>query len=205
MKNFIDPSARVKRKSRFEAPVSISRDVTIGFNVKIGRYSYVNIGTMIGAGTEIGKFCSIARHTEIGAISHPTDFLSTHPFQFHNRRFAGSPGYKEFERVEYDEKQPTRIGNDVWIGAKAVILRGVTIGDGAIVASGAVVTRDVEPYSIVGGLPAKEIRKRFKPEIIERIQKTAWWDLPLDALSGLPFDRIEQALDMLEARLNQSS
>ncbi len=200
MKNFIDPAARIKRKCRFEPPVSISRDVSLGFGVSIGRYSYVNIGTFVGAETEIGKFCSIARHVEIGAIGHPTDFLSTHPFQFHQRRFARSSGYKDLERVEYDEKAPTVIGNDVWIGTKAVLLRGITIGDGAIVAAGAVVTRDVAPYSIVGGLPAKEIRKRFAPEIIERIQKTAWWDLPLSDLSGLPFDQIEKALEQLENR-----
>lgn len=200
MKNFIHPSARIKRKCRFEAPVSIGKDVTLGFGAELGRYSYINDGTVVGGGTRIGKFCSIARDVEIGALGHPTDYLSSHPFQFNTRHFGKSPGYRDVQRVGFDELSGPVIGNDVWIGTKAVILRGITIGNGAIVAAGAVVTRDVDPYSIVGGLPAKEIRKRFTPEIIDRIQKTAWWDLPLEALSGLPFDRIEEALDQLEAR-----
>ncbi|MEW5726856.1 MAG: DapH/DapD/GlmU-related protein, partial [Pseudomonadota bacterium] len=73
---------------------------------------------------------------------------------------------------------PVRIGNDVWIGAAAMILDGVTIGDGAVVAAGAVVTREVPPYAIVGGNPAKVIRYRFPPEIVEELQRIAWWDWP---------------------------
>lgn len=78
----------------------------------------------------------------------------------------------------WDNKGDIVIGNDVWIGYDAVIMAGVTIGDGAIIGTKAVVTKDVAPYSIVGGVPAKEIRKRFAPEVIKRLQEIQWWDWP---------------------------
>jgi len=79
------------------------------------------------------------------------------------------------------------IGNDVWIGYDAVIMGGVTIGDGAIIGTRAVVTKDVEPYSIVGGVPAKEIRKRFTPEIIKKLMEIQWWNWPIEKIrSSIP-------------------
>ena len=82
----------------------------------------------------------------------------------------------------WDNKGDIVIGNDVWIGYDAVIMAGVTIGDGAIIGTRAVVTKDVEPYSIVGGVPAKEIRKRFAPDVIERLRKSQWWNWPEDRI-----------------------
>lgn len=82
----------------------------------------------------------------------------------------------------WDNKGDIVIGNDVWIGYDAVIMAGVTIGDGAIVGARAVVTRDVEPYSIVGGVPAREIRKRFAPDVISRLLELQWWDWPVDKI-----------------------
>lgn len=91
------------------------------------------------------------------------------------------------------------MGHDVWVGSLAIIKAGVKIGTGAIVAGGAVVVKDVEPYSIVGGVPAKHIRHRFDPETVQRLLASEWWNLSPDVLSGIPFDNIGKALDMIEA------
>lgn len=96
-------------------------------------------------------------------------------------------------------KRGTQIGHDVWIGANVTILRGLTIGHGAVIAAGAVVTDDVGPYEIVGGLPAKRIRKRFDEETIARLLEVACWNLDYERLAGTPFDDIAAALDHLEA------
>ena len=87
----------------------------------------------------------------------------------------------------WDNKGDIVVGNDVWIGYDAVIMAGVTIGDGAIIGTRAVVTKDVEPYSIVGGVPAKEIRKRFTPEIIKKLMEIQWWNWPIEKIrSSIP-------------------
>ena len=84
----------------------------------------------------------------------------------------------------WDNKGDIAIGNDVWIGYDAVIMAGVTIGDGAIIGTRAVVTKDIEPYSIVGGVPAKEIRKRFAPDVIKRLLEIKWWDWPVGRIKS---------------------
>ncbi|MGH8817844.1 MAG: CatB-related O-acetyltransferase [Achromobacter pestifer] len=94
------------------------------------------------------------------------------------------------------------IGNDVWIGANVVIRSGVTVGDGAVCAAGAVVTRDVQPYSIVGGVPARPIRKRFDDETVNRLLAMRWWRYDATDLAGLPFHDVHAALDELERRIN---
>ena len=90
---------------------------------------------------------------------------------------------KNFARNEFEIFKRTTIGNDVWIGYEAVILAGVTIGDGAIIGTRAVVTKDVPPYTIVGGVPAKVIRKRFSDDVISALLKTKWWDWPADKIA----------------------
>src|SRR5699024_1473398 len=94
-----------------------------------------------------------------------------------------------------------RIGNDVWLGSHVAVLRGVTIGDGAIVASGAVVTKDVPAYAIVGGVPASLIRYRFDEQTIERLQELRWWRFTPDQLDGVPFDDIHAAIEVIEKRV----
>ncbi len=124
----------------------------------------------------IGKFCSIACGTKFlfNGANHTLKSLSTYPFPIF---------YEEWDHgiwadKSWDNKGDIKIGNDVWIGYEAVIMAGVTIGDGAIIATRAVVTKDVPPYTIVGGVPAKIIRKRFSDEVIEELLKQKWWDLP---------------------------
>lgn len=124
---------------------------------------------------KIGKFCSIACGTKFlfNSANHALDSLSTYPFPSFFEEWN-----LEREKVTdaWDNRGDIVIGNDVWIGYEAVILSGVTIGDGAIIGTRAVVTKDVPPYTIVGGIPAKPIRKRFDEKVIEELLKIKWWD-----------------------------
>lgn len=124
---------------------------------------------------KIGKFCSIACGTKFlfNSANHALDSLSTYPFPLFFEEWN-----LEREKVTdaWDNRGDIVIGNDVWIGYEAVILSGVTIGDGAIIGTRAVVTKDVPPYTIVGGVPAKPIRKRFDEKVIEELLKIKWWD-----------------------------
>lgn len=132
----------------------------------------------------IGKFCSIACGAKFifNCANHTLKSLSTYTFPL----FFEEWGLQKSEVASaWDNKGDIVIGNDVWIGYEAVIMAGVTIGDGAIIGTRAIVTKDVEPYSIVGGIPAKEIRKRFAPDIITRLQKLQWWNWPPEKIQSI--------------------
>jgi acetyltransferase-like isoleucine patch superfamily enzyme len=159
------------------------------FNVRIGKYNtfysnvliansqiddfvYVSERTRI-INASIGKFCSIASDVRIGLTMHPTQFISTFPAFFS----LGKQCQVTFATKNYfDENGKILIGNDTWIGANAIILDNVIIGDGAVIAAGSVVTKNVEPYSIVGGVPAKLIKKRFTDTEIENLLSLKWWN-----------------------------
>lgn len=123
----------------------------------------------------IGKFCSIACGAKFlfTSANHKMSSLSTYPFPIFYEEWGLDA--KDI-RNAWDNKGDIIIGNDVWIGYEAVIMAGVTIGDGAIIGTRAVVTKDVPPYTIVGGVPAKPIRKRFDDATVERLIKLRWWD-----------------------------
>lgn len=125
----------------------------------------------------IGKFCSIACGAKFifNCANHALRPLSTYTFPLF---FEEWDLPKSEVTSAWDNKGDIIIGNDVWIGYDAVIMAGVTIGDGAIIGTRAVVTKDVAPYSIVGGVPAREIRKRFAPEVVERLRELKWWNWP---------------------------
>ena len=129
----------------------------------------------------IGKFCSIACGAKFifNCANHTLKSLSTYTFPLF---FEEWDLPKSEVATAWDNKGDIIIGNDVWIGYDAVIMAGVKIGDGAIIGARAVVTKDVEPYSIVGGVPAKGIRKRFAPDIIEKLQKLQWWNWPVERI-----------------------
>lgn len=129
----------------------------------------------------IGKFCSIACGAKFifNCANHSLKSLSTYTFPL----FFEEWDLPKSDVVSaWDNKGDIVIGNDVWIGYDAIIMAGVTIGDGAIIGTRAVVTKDVEPYSIVGGVPAKEIRKRFSTDIIARLQELQWWNWDADII-----------------------
>lgn len=129
----------------------------------------------------IGKFCSIACGAKFlfNSANHTLDSLSTYTFPIFFEEW-GLP-VEDIPRA-WDNKGDIVIGNDVWIGYEAVVMAGVTIGDGAIIGTRAVVTKDVPPYTIVGGVPAKPIRKRFDDETIERLLDLKWWDWPIEKI-----------------------
>lgn len=142
-------------------------------NVTLGDFSYIANNSKI-ANAEIGKFSCIGSEVLAGLGKHPSrDFVSTHPMFYSplcqaQITFSPNAAYDEFERI--------KIGNDVWIGARVIILDGVTIGDGAIVAAGAVVTKDVPDYAVVGGVPAKVLRYRFEENEMAFLKQFKWWD-----------------------------
>ncbi|PCE62606.1 hypothetical protein B7P33_18410 [Sediminicola luteus] len=150
--------------------------------------SELGFASYIGESSNLKK-CKIGKYTSIGPDvkcvfgNHPTHtFVSTHPAFFSTRQQSGFTFVEEqlFDEfaipLEKGKPYTIEIGNDVWIGARVTILDGVKIGDGAIIASGSLVNRDIEPYTIVGGIPAKEIKKRFKQEHIEFLKALAWWE-----------------------------
>lgn len=142
-------------------------------NVTLGDFSYLASGCIF-ANCTIGKFCSIGPDVHAGLGIHPTrNFVSTHPLFFSTQKQTQiSFADKEY----FNEHAQITIGNDVWIGARAIIIDGVTISDGAIIAAGAVVTKDVPPYAIVGGVPAKLIRYRFTDDQIQKLLEIQWWN-----------------------------
>ena len=131
---------------------------------------------------KIGKFCSIACGAKFlfNSANHTVKSLTTYPFPI----FFEEWGLDVRDiTTAWDNKGDIVIGNDVWIGYEAVIMSGVTIGDGAIIGARAVVTKDVPPYTIVGGVPAKQIRKRFSDETISELLNLKWWDWPIEKIS----------------------
>lgn len=135
----------------------------------------------IGDKLIIGKFCAIARDVKfiMNGANHQVSGFSTYPFYiFGNGWEKAAPAPEDLPF-----KGDTRIGHDVWIGYNATIMPGVNIGHGAIIASQAVVTKDVPPYAIVGGNPATVIKLRFEPEVIDKLLAIAWWDWPIEKIS----------------------
>lgn len=147
----------------------------------IGKYSYLSFNTKL-IGVHIGSYSCIGPNINNIIGEHPTSkFVSVHPVFFSMGKqvgitFVKKNKFDEFRYANSDQQWANIIGNDVWIGSNALLLEGVTIGDGAIVASGAVVTKDVPPYAIVGGVPAKVIKYRFEPNDIEFLLNLKWWD-----------------------------
>jgi len=158
--------------------IESSEDVRIfPNNVEVGPYTYICNGCSL-SNTRIGKFCSIAPAVSSGIGKHPTtEFISTYPAFFSENNIGC--GVSFVEEQLYEEHTPVIVGNDVWIGLRAILLNGVTIGNGAIIAAGAIVTKDVPAYAIVGGVPAKIISYRFSPEQIEFLENFRWWDKDL--------------------------
>ncbi len=195
----IAPTAQVSSAVRFDEPIDIGDGAVAYAPAFIGGFTYVNVGAVVFPHVRIGKFCSIGRNVQIGAARHPVEFLSSHPFQFSPALFNRVPGYPALQTEKWRFHEPTTVGNDVWLGTNCVIVAGVKIGDGAVVGAGAVVTKDVAPYEIVGGVPARRIRLRFDEDKVSRLLKTRWWDLPLDSLKDIPFGNIDQAITSIEA------
>jgi len=149
-------------------------------DVIVGAYSYGDIlvpGTL-PPGSRVGAYCSVGCGLIVRRRDHPVERLSQTPL-FYNQKL----GLVRSDTIPEDRENPLEIGNDVWIGDRVTVLSGChRIGNGAVIAAGAVVTRDVEPYSIVGGVPARKIRMRFSSATIKKLEDVRWWELDLSRL-----------------------
>jgi virginiamycin A acetyltransferase len=149
---------------------SMIRNGSEVYNVNLGDYSYISGPNSYVEDAIIGKYCSIARNVIIGVSGHNYEWVTTSPV-------ITSKSYGIIkENVPEPQKEIPVIGNDVWVGLNVVIMRGVVIGDGAVIAAGSVVTKNVEPYSITAGIPAKHIKYRFNIDQISNLIAIKWWD-----------------------------
>lgn len=138
----------------------------LGDKIKIGYRTTLGRNNLLSGSVKIGKYCQIGADVAMHASNHPISYMTTY---INKKLFDG-------DLKKYKLEHEIVIGNDVWIGHGVIIVGQVTIGDGAILAAGSVVTKNVKPYSVVGGIPAKEIKKRFSPSIINEIESLQWWD-----------------------------
>lgn len=148
----------------------------------LGDYSYVERHSEL-IYTLTGRFCAIAADVRLNALNHPVHRVSQHKFTYRpNEYFVGKKLDRAF-REQRMEQGKVVLGHDVWIGHGAIVLPGVTVGTGAVVGAGAVVTRDVEPYAIVAGTPARFVRWRFEPQTAQRLLQLEWWNWSHDRLA----------------------
>lgn len=178
----------------FSENVSLGRMITVlntklGEGCMLGSFSKVTYSTLdtlsyigdysVVINSHVGKFCSISWGVTIGPEEHDYTRLTNHSFLYSLKSFQLTP-YKHYSPFEKECK----IGNDVWIGCNSTILRGVTIGDGAVIGANSLVNKDVPPYAIVAGTPAKVIKYRFDEDVIEALSDAKWWNIPLSIISA---------------------
>lgn len=179
--------ARLKQETPFLHPECEITDATFGKFVEIGRgsrlahahlddYSYCDRFADI-ANTTVGKFSNIAAFVRIGATDHPMEKASLHHFHYRSDDYFDD-ATRDDDWFGHRRARRTSIGHDTWLGHGVQVRPEVTIGHGAVVAGGAIVTKDVAPYMIVAGIPAVPLRQRFSPEVADRLLALAWWDWP---------------------------
>lgn len=196
------------KNAKIAFPSFIGESVSFEGNNYVGRFSHLrnsSIGryTYLGSGCEfsnckIGSFCSISSNVKVILGTHPSSgWISTHPLFFSKKSFVGNGFVNEYRFEEF--KKTTRgfsceIGNDVWIGSSVGILQGITIGDGVIIGANSLVTKDIMPYTIVAGNPARAIRMRFNDDDIEFLTQLKWWNWDIEKIKEMAFyfDKIEE-------------
>ena len=197
----IGPDVMLMSHLKFEAGSSVYSE-TVLKHVELGAYSYINMGGAIG-NARIGRYCSIGPHCSIGLDRHPLEWVSTSPFPYSNR--GAAPDWQAFKsRFEFEGfPQMISIGHDVWIGTRVVVANSepISIGTGSVIASGAVVTRDVPPYAIVVGAPATVLRYRFEEEVRAALLETEWWEYDIPRFlkdhhtTSMPWDHPERFVE----------
>lgn len=190
--DFNPPINKLKKNSTIilEEQTDIGNITIKSLSLKIGAHTYIRSGTYIHLTEEVGRYCSIGKDAIIGMErkAHPSDWVTTHPFT---------------NKIRADEcksaASPCRIGHDVWIGERAIIMDNVKIGTGAIIGTSSIVTKDVPPYAIVAGIPAKIINYRFDKKTVDRLLLSEWWNLNPSKLKDLPLNQPEAFLQIVEA------
>ena len=204
--NFRSPEPRIHQTARMHG-CRLGRYSSVGERVilrevRLGDFSYFERHGEAAYAT-IGKFCSLAANCRINALEHPMERVTTHKISYRPNEYFRFHGIDDGFRERRRSKAVT-IGHDVWVGHGAVILPGVTIGHGAVIGANAVVTRDVEPYMIVAGVPARPVRPRFAKAVADRLLELAWWDWPDDrifaAIPDMQALAIEAFLEKWEER-----
>ncbi|MEF8722459.1 MULTISPECIES: CatB-related O-acetyltransferase [Candidatus Accumulibacter] len=172
-----------------EEQVSINASVTEFEYLKVGAYSYIRSGSELLNVAAIGRFCSIGNEVVLGqnARSHPIDWVSTGCLQ------------NDALNQELEDPAQTVIGNDVWIGREAMIMKGLSIGTGAIIGARSVVTRDVPAYAIVVGVPARIVKYRHTPETVARLLCSKWWEVDPEVLKRLPSNDPDKFLEEISS------
>lgn len=186
----VDNKSVISKKARVYGHVQASSST-------MGDYSYIGRNSRL-IHADVGKFCSIASETKIGMGTHTLDKISTSPI------FTESKNGTKHSWVKVSAVNPfkrVKVGNDVWIGVRTMVMGGVTIGDGAVIGAGSIVTKDIPPYAVVAGVPAKVIRYRFSQEQIDALLANPWWNLPEEQLR----EKIElfQSSDNIEEKINE--
>jgi len=181
----LNPFSPKRKRPLVSRYMRYTREVLKGKYLEIGEYTYgiPNVSPSLGSRLRIGKFCSISWDVSIEIRGdHRTNHVTTYPFHVVVDDWPEARNLRE-EDVGAVSKGDVIIGNDVWIGFGASILSGVTIGDGAVIGAKSVVAKDVEPYAIVAGNPARVIGKRFDDETIRKLLEIKWWDWPIEKIN----------------------
>jgi virginiamycin A acetyltransferase len=169
------------KSQRYKCDISTKSKIYAPFylkNVSLDDYSYISKNSNL-TNTSIGKFCSIGPNFNSGLGLHPTNGISTSPMFYSTLK---QNGFSLVHENTFEEEKPIIIGNDVHIGANVLVLDGITIADGAIIGAGAVITKNIPPFAICVGVPAKVIRYRFDEELIEGFLEKKWWNKPIEEL-----------------------
>jgi len=175
----------------FEGKNAVPDRCNFSGKIHIGYATTLGYNNLLGGNITIGKYCQLGVDVAIHATNHPIHHLTTY---INSNLFDG-------ELKQFKEEKTITIGHDVWVGHNVIIVGNITIGNGAILAAGSVVTKDVEPYTIVAGVPAKPLKKRFSEKVISEIEELQWWNLPeaeLVKIKPLFFKNLEEANSIYE-------
>ena len=168
----------------------------------VGKCTYSDPNLFVATNeTKIGAFCSIGKNVVIGHGKHPINYLSTSPYLYFDE--LGFKKSKQISHEEFWDLEPVEIGNDVWIGEGVFIKNGIKVGDGSVIGARAVVTKDVPPYAIVAGCPAKILKYRFDEKTIKELLELRWWELSDNIIKQIPYDNINKAMDFLRKVRNK--
>ena len=196
------------KESTFEPPCTVTPCLDAKAEVHIGAFSSTDgwAGEGIFTNARVGRYCSIAKHAKLWLSQHPVNWLSTTTLQYNKIAFGWNMYMgKTVSTCNFHEIPPVEIGNDVWIGNGACIMGGIKIGDGAIIATNAVVTHDVPPYAIVGGVPARVIRYRFDEDTIKELLELRWWQYDIADFGDIKWGNAKEAIKSIKQKITSKS